>query len=85
MKRALITGGAGLIGSHLADLLRGEGWRVRVLDTLENAQTCPRGAHLHLDIPSVGFLAHSEPNEGVAPNGAKRAHVGITHAVEQPE
>jgi dTDP-L-rhamnose 4-epimerase len=35
MKRALVTGGAGLIGSHVADLLRREGWRVRVLDNLE--------------------------------------------------
>jgi dTDP-L-rhamnose 4-epimerase len=35
MKRALVTGGAGLIGSHLADLLRREGWQVRVLDNLE--------------------------------------------------
>jgi dTDP-L-rhamnose 4-epimerase len=35
MKRALVTGGAGLIGSHLADLLRQEGWSVRVLDNLE--------------------------------------------------
>src|SRR2546421_5830147 len=34
-KRALITGGAGLIGSHVADLLRREGWSVRVLDNLE--------------------------------------------------
>src|SRR6476619_1410670 len=34
-KRALVTGGAGLIGSHLADLLRSEGWSVRVLDNLE--------------------------------------------------
>jgi dTDP-L-rhamnose 4-epimerase len=34
-KRALVTGGAGLIGSHLADLLRREGWSVRILDNLE--------------------------------------------------
>ncbi len=34
-KRALVTGGAGLIGSHLADLLVREGWRVRILDNLE--------------------------------------------------
>jgi dTDP-L-rhamnose 4-epimerase len=34
-KRALVTGGVGLIGSHVADLLVGEGWKVRVLDNLE--------------------------------------------------
>ena len=33
--QALVTGGAGLIGSHIADLLLREGWRVRVLDNLE--------------------------------------------------
>lgn len=41
-KRALVTGGAGLIGSHVADLLRSEGWRVRILDNLE-PQTHRRG------------------------------------------
>lgn len=30
-----MTGGAGLIGSHLTDLLVSEGWSVRVLDNLE--------------------------------------------------
>jgi len=34
-KRALVTGGAGLIGSHVTDLLVREGWKVRVLDSLE--------------------------------------------------
>jgi dTDP-L-rhamnose 4-epimerase len=34
-KRALVTGGAGLIGSHIADLLVSEGWTVRVMDNLE--------------------------------------------------
>jgi len=34
-KRALVTGGAGLIGSHIVDLLQAQGWAVRVLDNLE--------------------------------------------------
>src|SRR5258708_194349 len=33
-KRILITGGAGFIGSHLADELLGEGYEVRALDNL---------------------------------------------------
>src|SRR5437763_14089 len=35
MTAALVTGGAGLIGSHIVDLLVGEGWGVRVLDNYE--------------------------------------------------
>ena len=34
-KRALVTGGAGLIGSHVTDHLIREGWTVRILDNLE--------------------------------------------------
>ena len=34
-KRALVTGGAGLIGSHIVDLLFWQGWQVRILDNLE--------------------------------------------------
>src|SRR6184192_1109077 len=41
-KCALVTGGAGLIGSHVTDLLVREGWKVRVLDNLE-PQTHRRG------------------------------------------
>jgi dTDP-L-rhamnose 4-epimerase len=34
-KRALVTGGAGLIGSHIVDLLQREDWPVCILDNLE--------------------------------------------------
>jgi dTDP-L-rhamnose 4-epimerase len=38
----LVTGGAGLIGSHIVDLLLERGQRVRILDNLD-AQTHPKG------------------------------------------
>ena len=34
-KRALVTGGAGSIESHIVDLLLRDGWQVRILDNLE--------------------------------------------------
>jgi len=37
-RRALVTGGAGFIGSHLAAGLLGEGWRVRVLDDFSSGR-----------------------------------------------
>src|SRR5256885_16723770 len=52
-KRALVTGGAGLIGSHVADLLVREGWNVRVLDNLE-PQTHRRGKPAWIN-PKVEF------------------------------
>ena len=53
-KRALVTGGAGLIGSHLSDLLQREGWRVRILDNLE-PQTHRQGKPAWIN-PGVEFI-----------------------------
>ncbi len=52
-KRALVTGGAGLIGSHVTDLLVREGWKVRILDNLE-PQTHRRGKPAWIN-PKVEF------------------------------
>lgn len=53
MKKAVVTGGAGFIGSHLAEALLTEGYEVHVVDNLENGkrEDVPRGAVFHeLDI-----------------------------------
>ena len=53
-QRALVTGGAGLIGSHVADLLVREGWRVRILDNLEpNTHRRGKPAWINLDAEFV--------------------------------
>ena len=41
MKKVLITGGAGFIGSHLAQRLLGEGHFVRVADVVPNEYFAP--------------------------------------------
>jgi dTDP-L-rhamnose 4-epimerase len=42
MKRVLITGGAGFIGSHLADELLAQGYEVRILDSLSSQVHGPK-------------------------------------------
>ncbi len=45
-RRVLVTGGAGFIGSHVADAFLADGWEVTVLDNLSRgrAEQVPRGA-----------------------------------------
>jgi dTDP-L-rhamnose 4-epimerase len=45
--KALVTGGAGFIGSHLADKILREGWSVRVVDSLQ-PRVHPEGLPKHL-------------------------------------
>jgi dTDP-L-rhamnose 4-epimerase len=53
IKKVLITGGAGFIGSHLADELLSHGYQVRALDNLSeqvHGPGCVRPAYLHDDV-----------------------------------
>jgi dTDP-L-rhamnose 4-epimerase len=53
--RILITGGAGFIGSHLADELLSRGWQVRALDNLEPQvhETGAPPAYLDADVELI--------------------------------
>ena len=54
-RRALITGGAGFIGSHVSDALIADGWSVTVLDNLSSgkrAQVPAAAAFVQADIRS---------------------------------
>lgn len=55
--KALVTGGAGLIGSHIVDLLLADGHEVRILDSLD-AQTHPHGPPAW--IPSEAEFVHGD-------------------------
>jgi UDP-glucuronate 4-epimerase len=54
MRHALVTGGAGFIGSHLVDALIADGWRVTVLDSFDpfyDPAMKERNVAAHLDNP----------------------------------
>jgi UDP-glucose 4-epimerase len=88
--KALITGGAGFIGSHLAELLLEEGWEVWVLDdlstgSLTNVEHLREEARFHLVIDSV--LSRTVVNELVNKVDVVyhlAAAVGPRLIVEQP-
>src|SRR5438034_626277 len=89
-KSVLITGGAGFIGSHLSELLLGEGWEVFALDDLSTGSE-RNVAHLrerrdfHLIVDSV--LKSSVVNELVHRCDVVfhlAAAVGVRLIVEQP-
>jgi UDP-glucose 4-epimerase len=88
--RALVTGGAGFIGSHLSELLLAEGWEVFALDdvstgSLENIAHLRDRSDFHLVVDSV--LSPSVVSEVVHKCDVVfhlAAAVGVRLIVEQP-
>ena len=39
---------------------------------LQDPEARPGGAHLHLQVPAIGWLRHAEPQQCLAPDGADR-------------
>jgi UDP-glucose 4-epimerase len=88
--KALITGGAGFIGSHLTELLLGDGWEVWALDDLSTGSR-DNVAHL-LDDPRYHLVVDSVLNPAIVNELVHKvdvvyhlaAAVGVRLIVEQP-
>jgi UDP-glucose 4-epimerase len=89
-KRALVTGGAGFIGSHLADHLLADGWEVFALDDVSTG-SLDNIAHLR-DRPDFHLVVDSVLSPAVVSEVVHKcdvvfhmaAAVGVRLIVEQP-
>ena len=90
MQKALITGGAGFIGSHLAESLLDRGWAVEVIDDLSTG-SIDNIAHLK-DNPHFSYVLDTAMNRPVMLELVDRADVvfhlaaavGVQLIVESP-
>ncbi len=79
--KALVTGGAGFIGSHVADALLKRGYEVRVLDNLE-PRVHPQGRPWYLD-KEMEFVAGDVRDKAVVESALAGVEVVFHHAAYQ--
>lgn len=90
MTRALITGGSGVIGSHLADALLKRGYDVTVIDNLSTGRIA--NIEHNISRPDFHFLNSSIMNEQLMDELIRKcdiiyhlaASVGVKYIVEDP-
>jgi dTDP-glucose 4,6-dehydratase len=82
MPRAVVTGGAGFLGSHLCDLLHSRGWDVVAVDNLLTG-TRDNVAHL-ADDPHFTFLEH-DVSDALPVDGVVDAVLHLASPASPPE
>ena len=86
MTHVLVTGGAGFIGSHVADAYLARGWRVTIVDNLstgDRRNVDPRAELLEGDLRDAATLARiAELRPDVISHHA--AQIDVRHSVADP-
>jgi len=77
MKKILITGGAGFIGSNLTAYFLGKGYRVAVLDNFSTGYKC--NIEQHLENPDFSLIEGDIRN----PEDCRHAVQGVTYVLHQ--
>ena len=90
-RRALVTGGAGFIGSHLVDALLAADWEVTIIDDLSTGRwenlvpALNRGAHLHaVSVTDAGAVTRVLEQERPDTVFHLAAQIDVRHAVADP-
>ena len=78
--KALVTGGAGFIGSHMVDRLLGEGYDVKVIDNLRCGTT--KNVTQHIGSPRFEFVETDMTDQAGVLDAVKGCHVVFHFAAQ---